>query len=51
MPIKMSALEKSESKTGAPVLGQHTGEVLSECGYSQEEVAELVKDDVVFSSA
>ena len=51
MPIKMSALEKSESKTGAPVLGQHTGEVLSECGYSQEEIAELVKDDVVFSSA
>ena len=46
----MSALKKSESKTGAPVFGQHTGEVLSEFGYPQEEVAKLVKDGVVFSA-
>ena len=50
MPVKLSSLEKSELKTGAPVLGQHTGEVLSEFGYSQEEISEFVKDNVVFSS-
>ena len=50
MPVKLSSLEKSELKTGAPILGQHTGEVLSEFGYSQEEISEFVKDNVVFSS-
>ena len=50
MPVKLSSLEKSELKTGAPVLGQHTGEVLSEFGYSQEDISEFVKDNVVFSS-
>ena len=50
MPVKLSSLEKSELKTGAPVLGQHTGEVLSEFGYSQEEISDFVKDNVVFSS-
>jgi crotonobetainyl-CoA:carnitine CoA-transferase CaiB-like acyl-CoA transferase len=31
----------------APVLGEHTREVLCECGYSDEDIARLEKDGTV----
>ncbi|HLZ82293.1 MAG TPA: formyl-CoA transferase [Caulobacteraceae bacterium] len=44
-PIKFSAF--TPKITGAPLLGQHTDEVLSELGYSPGRIAELHADKVV----
>jgi crotonobetainyl-CoA:carnitine CoA-transferase CaiB-like acyl-CoA transferase len=37
----------SELRSFAPALGQHTGEVLSECGIEAEEITELRQDGIV----
>src|SRR5712672_478260 len=36
--------------TGAPLLGEHTAEVLKELGYSEEQIAKLLNEKVVGSS-
>jgi crotonobetainyl-CoA:carnitine CoA-transferase CaiB-like acyl-CoA transferase len=45
-PIKFSGCT-AETKTAAPLLGQHTDSVLQEAGFSQAEIEELRKDGVV----
>jgi formyl-CoA transferase len=41
-------LSRCEARTGvAPLLGQHTDEVLKEAGYSEEEIAAFRKEEVV----
>jgi len=44
-PIKFSSF--TPKITGAPLLGEHTDEVLTELGYSAEQVAKLRKEKVV----
>lgn len=46
IPIKLSDTP-GEIKTAPPVLGQHTQEILSELGYSDQEVEELHKEKVI----
>ena len=41
-PVKLSSRTQAESGRGAPVLGEHTREVLAEVGFSDEVVSELV---------
>ena len=45
-PIKMSATPP-DVRRRAPLLGEHTREVLSEAGYSEGEIESLVQDGVV----
>ena len=44
-PVKFS-LTPSEVRRGAPVLGQHTREILAEVGFSAEEVEGMERDEV-----
>jgi crotonobetainyl-CoA:carnitine CoA-transferase CaiB-like acyl-CoA transferase len=46
-PVK-STVEISRSRTPAPWLGQHSGEVLKQLGYSDSEVATLYSDGVIY---
>lgn len=48
-PVKFSRTP-GEVKLGAPVLGQHTREILAEIGFSAEEVAQMERDGVVKAS-
>jgi formyl-CoA transferase len=47
-PMKFSSF--TPKITGAPLLGEHTDEVLTELGYSQEQIATLRDEKVVGSS-
>lgn len=47
LPIKAGG-EFAAIRTPAPWLGQHSGEVLGEVGYSEEQVDELFREGVVF---
>ncbi len=46
-PVK-STVEISRSRTPAPWLGQHSGEVLKQLGYSDSDVATLYADGVIY---
>jgi crotonobetainyl-CoA:carnitine CoA-transferase CaiB-like acyl-CoA transferase len=45
-PIKFSGTPTA-LRRGAPLLGEHTAEVLGELGYSDDEVAAFVEDGTV----
>jgi len=47
-PMKFSGF--TPKITGAPLLGEHTTEVLTELGYSGEQIAKLRKEKVVGQS-
>ena len=47
-PIKFSGF--TPKITGAPLLGEHTAEVLTELGYSGEQIAKLRSEKVVGAS-
>ena len=49
IPVKLSATP-GQIRTRAPMLGEHSSEVLLERGFSQAEVDELVSAEVVFEN-
>jgi formyl-CoA transferase len=49
IPVKLSATP-GQIRTRAPMLGEHSSEVLLERGFSQAEVDELVSAEVVFGN-
>ena len=48
-PVKFSHTP-AEVRRGAPVLGQHSREILAEIGFSAEEIANMERDKVVISN-
>lgn len=46
-PVKLSGSTPPEPRRGAPLLGEHTREVMREAGFSAVEVEELIRDGVV----
>jgi formyl-CoA transferase len=48
LPIRFSG-GRSDSRRAAPLLGQHTRDVLQEIGYSAEEVEQLVRENAVLA--
>jgi len=48
-PVKFSHTP-AEVRRGAPVLGQHSREILAETGFSAEEIANMERDKVVTSN-
>ncbi len=47
--VKLSATPGAVLR-GAPLLGQHTREVLREYGYSEPRIQDLIKDGVIIAS-
>jgi crotonobetainyl-CoA:carnitine CoA-transferase CaiB-like acyl-CoA transferase len=46
-PIKFSSLNDPLSRTAAPLLGEHSKEILSQLGLSEPEIGSLIADGVV----
>lgn len=49
LPIRFSG-GKGDTSRAAPLLGQHTRDVLSELGYTTEEVDQLLRDNAVLAN-
>jgi crotonobetainyl-CoA:carnitine CoA-transferase CaiB-like acyl-CoA transferase len=49
LPVKFSATP-GKVRTGAPVYGEHTGEVLRQHGFDEEEIDALVREKAVFAA-
>jgi crotonobetainyl-CoA:carnitine CoA-transferase CaiB-like acyl-CoA transferase len=49
LPVKFSETP-GRVATGAPVYGQHTREVLAECGYDETAVEEMIADGAVVAA-
>jgi alpha-methylacyl-CoA racemase len=47
VPVKLDRTPGAHNRLPGPALGEHTEEVLSEAGFSVEEVAELIEQGVV----
>ena len=45
-PIKLSSAP-AEYRRGAPELGEHTGEILKELGYSEAEISQMKQDGII----
>jgi formyl-CoA transferase len=43
--------QNPKTKLRAPLLGEHTREVLGELGYSQEEIEDLIKKGVALQNS
>jgi alpha-methylacyl-CoA racemase len=50
MPIKLSRTP-GQVRSGGPALGEHTVQVLTESGFSEEEIAQLLADGAVAGAA
>ena len=50
VPLQIDG-ERLGHEAGPPLLGRHSAEVLAEAGYSEAEIATLVAEGVVVSSA
>ena len=46
-PLNFSQTPVATSRKAAPTLGEHTDEVLAECGYSEAEIEQLRKEKVI----
>jgi alpha-methylacyl-CoA racemase len=51
IPVKLTRTPGDHAQRPGPALGEHTGEVLREAGYSPEESAELLQDGAVAGPA
>jgi crotonobetainyl-CoA:carnitine CoA-transferase CaiB-like acyl-CoA transferase len=49
LPVKFSETP-GKVRTGAPVYGEHTGEVLRQHGFNEEEILALMRDKAVFAA-
>ena len=45
-PVQFEGNEGLDSKP-APLLGEHTEEVISELGYSEAEIEQMIKDGII----
>ena len=48
-PVKLSGTRRDGERTGAPLLGEHTRDVLLEAGWSEQELGELVASGSVLA--
>jgi crotonobetainyl-CoA:carnitine CoA-transferase CaiB-like acyl-CoA transferase len=48
-PVKLSGHSAARAARGAPLLGEHTREVLGEAGISEDEVSDLIGDGAVLA--
>lgn len=49
-PVKMSATPRSTGRRGAPMLGEHTRQLLEEAGLESSEIDELVSSGAAFAA-
>jgi crotonobetainyl-CoA:carnitine CoA-transferase CaiB-like acyl-CoA transferase len=50
LPVKFSHTP-GKVRTGAPLFGEHTGEVLAEHGFSREEIAAFEREGAVVTTS
>jgi crotonobetainyl-CoA:carnitine CoA-transferase CaiB-like acyl-CoA transferase len=47
VPVKLSGTPGRPDRRPGPALGEHTGEVLSEAGYGEDEIGALLRSGAV----